>query len=87
MPCLLNFSQQRNSVVKCQQPSKHLTDEHRYILLIFWDRLEDHTQGFRQSEAYQEWKALLHHFYDPFPTVEYYEPCMFMKIKEPPLAK
>lgn len=45
----------------------------RYILLVKWDTLEDHTEGFRQSDAYQEWKALLHHFYDPFPVVEHYE--------------
>ena len=29
--------------------------------------------GFRGSPEYQEWKQLLHHFYDPFPTVEHYE--------------
>ncbi|WP_119462804.1 antibiotic biosynthesis monooxygenase family protein [Rhodospirillaceae bacterium SYSU D60014] len=46
----------------------------RYILLIRWQRLEDHTVGFRGSPQYQEWKALLHHFYDPFPTVEHYHP-------------
>jgi heme-degrading monooxygenase HmoA len=45
----------------------------RYVLLAYWDTLEAHTTGFRHSEAYQEWKALLHHFYDPFPTVEHYE--------------
>ena len=45
----------------------------RYILLVRWDTLEDHTVGFRQSPQYQEWKRLLHHFYDPFPTVEHYE--------------
>ncbi len=33
--------------------------------------LEDHTEGFRRSAAYREWKSLLHHFYDPFPTVEH----------------
>jgi len=44
----------------------------RYVLLVKWEKLEDHTQGFRQSPRYQEWKALLHHFYDPFPTVEHY---------------
>jgi len=37
-----------------------------------WDRLEDHTHGFRGSPQYQEWKRLLHHFYDPFPVVEHY---------------
>jgi len=45
----------------------------RYILLVDWETLEDHTVGFRGSAEYQEWKALLHHFYDPFPVVEHYE--------------
>lgn len=45
----------------------------RYILLVRWQRLEDHTVGFRQSAEYQQWRTLLHHFYDPFPTVEHYE--------------
>ena len=44
----------------------------RYILLVNWEAIEDHTIGFRQSAKYQEWKTLLHHFYDPFPTVEHY---------------
>jgi heme-degrading monooxygenase HmoA len=44
----------------------------RYILLVRWQRLEDHTEGFRRSPEYQRWKALLHHFYDPFPQVEHY---------------
>jgi heme-degrading monooxygenase HmoA len=46
----------------------------RYVLLVEWDRLEDHTEGFRGSPQYQEWRGLLHHFYDPFPVVEHYEP-------------
>ena len=45
----------------------------KYILLVEWNRLEDHTKGFRESPQYLEWKRLLHHFYDPFPTVEHYE--------------
>jgi len=45
----------------------------RYVLLVWWADLESHTVGFRQSPQYQEWRALLHHFYDPFPTVEHYE--------------
>jgi heme-degrading monooxygenase HmoA len=45
----------------------------KYLLLIYWETLDDHMIGFRQSEAYQEWRALLHHFYDPFPTVEHFE--------------
>ncbi len=45
----------------------------RYILLVNWETLENHTVGFRESKQYKEWKSLLHHFYDPFPTVEHYE--------------
>jgi heme-degrading monooxygenase HmoA len=43
-----------------------------YLLLVEWDRLEDHTEGFRGSPEYHRWKELLHHFYDPFPEVEHY---------------
>lgn len=45
-----------------------------YLLLAEWDRLEDHTVGFRGSADYQQWRALLHPFYDPFPVVEHFEP-------------
>jgi heme-degrading monooxygenase HmoA len=44
----------------------------RSALLVRWSNLEDHTVGFRQSAQYQRWRALLHHFYDPFPQVEHY---------------
>jgi len=44
----------------------------RYLLLVWWERLEDHTEGFRGSERFQEWKAKLHHFYDPAPIVQHY---------------
>jgi heme-degrading monooxygenase HmoA len=46
----------------------------QFLLLVEWDRLEDHTVGFRGSEAYGRWRELLHHFYDPFPTVTHFEP-------------
>ena len=45
----------------------------RYLLLVRWDRLEDHMIGFRESAGYEEWSRLLHHFYDPFPTVEHFD--------------
>ena len=53
---------------------RHCMEEtDRYLLLVWWDTLESHTVGFRRSPAYERWRALLHHFYDPFPTVEHYE--------------
>ncbi|MEH7376463.1 antibiotic biosynthesis monooxygenase family protein [Neobacillus drentensis] len=45
----------------------------KYLLMVKWETLEDHTVGFRQSNEYQGWKKLLHRFYDPFPTVEHFE--------------
>lgn len=56
-----------------------IESDSRYLLLVHWETLEDHTVGFRGSPEYQEWKALLHHFYDPFPTVEHFRPIMSRK--------
>lgn len=50
-----------------------IENTNRYILLVRWQSLEDHTVGFRESPDYQKWRSLLHHFYDRFPTVEHYE--------------
>ncbi|SDE23426.1 Heme-degrading monooxygenase HmoA [Blastococcus fimeti] len=61
--------------------SRCLEREEGYLLLVEWDRLADHTEGFRGSAAYQEWKALLHGFYDPFPVVEHFETVL---TAEPP---
>jgi heme-degrading monooxygenase HmoA len=55
------------------QLQRCIEKQNRYILLVNWETLAAHTVGFRDSEQYQEWKKLLHHFYDPFPTVEHYE--------------
>ncbi|MDF3074656.1 MAG: antibiotic biosynthesis monooxygenase [Alphaproteobacteria bacterium] len=49
-----------------------LENDNRFVLLVWWQTLEDHTVGFRGSAEYQSWRALLHHFYDPFPTVEHF---------------
>ncbi len=57
---------QRHELRRCAER------ESRYLLLVWWDSIESHTEGFRGSPDYQRWKALLHHFYDPFPTVEHY---------------
>lgn len=54
------------SVSRCvERPS-------RYLLLVRWARLEDHTEGFRGSEPYERWRELLHRFYEPFPDVDHY---------------
>ena len=54
------------------QLKKCLEIPNQYILLVNWETLEDHEEGFRKSTEYQEWKKLLHHFYEPFPEVYHY---------------
>lgn len=55
------------------QLHKCIENKSRYILLVNWESIEDHTIGFRESSEYQEWRNLLHHFYEPFPEVEHYK--------------
>jgi len=57
-----------------------LETRNRYILQIKWQTLEDHTEGFRNSIAFEKWRDLLHHFYEPRPVVEHFdliESCSF----------
>ena len=58
---------------RSHQLQRCLEREGHYLLLVEWETLADHEEGFRKSAGYQEWKRLLHHFYDPFPTVLHYE--------------
>ena len=51
------------------QIKRCIEDDHHYVLLVNWQTLEDHTVGFRESAEHPQWRALLHHFYDPMPTV------------------
>jgi len=55
------------------QLQKCIEKNNRYILLVNWETLNDHKVGFRESKEYQEWRALLHQFYELFPEVEHYQ--------------
>ena len=57
---------QRHELRRC------LETPNRYLLLVWWDTLASHTEGFRKSPGYERWRMLLHPFYDPFPEVEHY---------------
>ena len=63
----------RQSGYRSHRLIRHLQVENRFMLIVEWDSVEAHQKGFRLSKDYQEWKALLHHFYDPFPMVEYFQ--------------
>jgi len=56
----------RHELQRCLEVADH------YLLLVWWETLEDHTVGFRGSAEYQEWRKRLHHFYEPMPTIEHF---------------
>jgi heme-degrading monooxygenase HmoA len=64
-----------------------LEREGHYLLLVQWDSVEAHEVGFRQSAPYQEWKRLLHPFYDPFPTVLHYEKVAGIPAPDEPVSR
>lgn len=45
----------------------------RYVLMIFWQTLEDHTVGFRGSDAFTAWRAIVGTFFLAPPVVEHFE--------------
>ena len=52
--------------------NKGLESPERYILQIFWDTLEDHTVGFRESELFTQWRAIVGPFFAAPPHVEHF---------------
>lgn len=54
------------------QIQRCIEDPSRYIVLVKWQKIEDHTVGFRESENYQKWRALIHPFFASPPEVKHY---------------
>ncbi len=52
--------------------NKGIESPERYILQIFWDTLEDHTVGFRESPAFADWRAIVGPFFAAPPVVEHF---------------
>jgi len=53
--------------------NKGVEHPERYLLMIFWETLEDHTVHFRQSPAFAEWRAIVGPFFAAPPVVEHFE--------------
>jgi heme-degrading monooxygenase HmoA len=53
--------------------NKGIEHPERYVLMIFWDTLEDHTVHFRQSPAFAQWRAIVGPFFAAPPVVEHFE--------------
>lgn len=60
--------------IKVRPSSEH---ENLYLLLVGWNDIESHQDGFRKSPEYQQWRALLHDFSDPMPMISYFGPDIF----------
>jgi heme-degrading monooxygenase HmoA len=43
-----------------------------YLLLVQWESIDAHRDGFRKSDRYGKWSGLLHRFYHPMPRVDYF---------------
>ncbi|HXR53520.1 MAG TPA: antibiotic biosynthesis monooxygenase [Acidimicrobiales bacterium] len=50
-----------------------LEQRDRYVLLVEWDSVEAHEEGFRRSPGFEEWRGLLHGYYPSRPTVQHFE--------------
>lgn len=53
--------------------NKGIESPERYVLQIFWDTLEDHTVGFRQSDAFTQWRGIVGPFFASPPVVEHFD--------------
>lgn len=51
---------------------KGIESPERYVLMIFWDTVENHTVDFRNSSAFQEWRAIVGPFFAGTPVVEHF---------------
>jgi heme-degrading monooxygenase HmoA len=52
--------------------NRGVENSERYLLHVFWDTLEDHIVGFRQSAAFAEWRAIVGPFFAGVPVVEHF---------------
>jgi heme-degrading monooxygenase HmoA len=73
-----NLDQAQSVLTRAEGYLKHefqkcLERDNRYILLIHWTSLEAHTEGFRGSELFKEWRGYIGQFFENPPLVEHYE--------------
>lgn len=52
--------------------NKGIESPERYVLMIFWETLENHTIDFRQSPAFAEWRSIVGPYFAAPPTVEHF---------------
>jgi heme-degrading monooxygenase HmoA len=53
--------------------NKGIENPERYILQIFWDSVDNHMVGFRQSEAFAQWRAIVGPYFASPPAMEHFD--------------
>ncbi|MFZ6760596.1 antibiotic biosynthesis monooxygenase family protein [Undibacterium sp. Ji50W] len=53
--------------------NKSIESPERYVLMIYWATLENHTIDFRGSEAFQQWRAIVGPYFAAAPVVEHFD--------------
>jgi heme-degrading monooxygenase HmoA len=51
---------------------KGIESPDRYMLMIWWETLEDHTVGFRGGPLFADWRAIVGPFFAAPPSVEHF---------------
>ena len=57
---------------RAHQVHKGIESAERYVLMIWWDTLENHTVDFRQGPLFAEWRAIVGPFFSVPPSVEHF---------------
>jgi len=55
-----------HELLRCHETPSH------YVLLVRWERLEDHTVGFRTSALFMQWRGYLQAYFETPPEVGHY---------------
>ena len=52
--------------------NKSVESPERYLLMIYWDTLENHTVDFREGPLFSQWRAIVSPFFAAPPAVEHF---------------
>ena len=52
--------------------NKGIESPERYLLMVFWETLEDHTVAFREGPLFAQWRAIVGPFFAAPPQVEHF---------------
>ena len=54
------------------QVNKGVESPERYLLMIYWDTLENHTVDFREGPLFPQWRDIVGPFFVAPPSVEHF---------------